>query len=163
MRTHGITIAIAGVALTLFASMPAGQDMPHQDTREAIKLPAMQRNMVLAEMRGMLTSVNGILRGLATGDTALTRASAAAAGMAAMMGGGGMGMGRGMGAGRGRGMGPMMPEGFRSLGHATHQSFDSLAARISQGAPADTVVARLAAITNNCLVCHSTYRLEALP
>ena len=92
--------------------------------------------------------------------------------MAAMMRGEGMGMGagRGMhaGAGRGmaaggRGMGPMMPEEFRTLGHATHFAFDSLASRISAGAGADTVVARLARITDNCLTCHATYRLEILP
>lgn len=167
MRVNGVTIAISGAILAI-AGAGVQHDGQHQDTREAIKLPAMRRDMVLTEMRGLLTSVNGILRGLAAGDTALMRQAASKAGMAAMSPGEGMGMmpgGRGMGrgGGMGAGMGPMMPEGFRRLGHETHVAFDSLAARIAARAPADTVIARLARITDNCLTCHAAYRLEVLP
>lgn len=172
MRVHGITITALGVILAGSIGWSQSGGMQHQDTRQAIRLTAMQRDMVLTEMRGLLTSVNGILRGLAARDTALMRTAAEKAGMAAMMRGEGMGMGmgRGMhaGAGRGmeaggRGMGPMLPAEFRALGHATHAAFDSLALRISAGAGTDTVVARLARITDNCLACHATYRLEVLP
>jgi cytochrome c556 len=65
--------------------------------------------------------------------------------------------------GEGRGMGQMMPEGFRTLMHATRSGFDSLATRIEAGARSDTVVARLAALTNNCVSCHATYRLAIKP
>lgn len=144
------------------------------DSRESIRLPAAQRDMVLSEMREMLTSVNGILRGLATQDTALARASASRAGMAAMMRGAGHGMmgsgrgmgagqGRGMGTGQGRGMGANLPAEFRTLGHATHEAFDGLAAKIASGARADTIVARLATITGNCVACHAAWRLEVSP
>ncbi len=165
MRVNGVTITALGAILAGGIGWIQSGGMQQQDTRQVIRVPAMQRDMVLTEMRVLLTSVNGILRGLAARDTALMRASAASAGMAAMMRGEGMGMagaGRGMGAG-GRGMGPMLPPEFRALGHSTHFAFDSLASRISAGAGADTVVARLARITDNCLACHSTYRLEILP
>jgi hypothetical protein len=175
MRVNGITItAFSAILAGGFGWIQSGE-MQHQDTRQPVRLTAMQRDMVLTEMRGLLTSVNGILRGLAARDTALMRASAESAGMAAMMRGEGMGMGMrmggagggmhggaGMGAG-GRGMGPMMPAEFRTLGHSTHAAFDSLATSISAGAGADTVLTRLALITNNCLACHATYRLEVLP
>jgi hypothetical protein len=153
------------------AAARQGQHAHPQDTRESIRLPAMQRDMILSEMRSMLTSVNGLLRGLATRDTALMRQSAANAGMGAMMRGQGMGMGRGAegnrmgGQGRGMGMsgGERMPEGFRTLMHATRSAFDSLSMRIAAGAPPDTVVGRMVSITNNCVACHAAYRLEVLP
>lgn len=173
MRVNGLTITAFGAILAGGIGWTQSGGMQQQDTRQVIRLPAMQRDMVLTEMRGLLTSVNGILRGLAARDTALMRASAASAGMAAMMRGEGMGMGgagRGMHAGTGqgmgamgRGMGAMMPAEFRALGHSTHVAFDSLATRISAGAGADTVVARLARITDNCVACHATYRLEIGP
>jgi cytochrome c556 len=175
MRVNGITITAFGAMLAGAVGWIQSGEMQHQDTRQAIRLPAMQRDMLLTEMRGLLTSVNGILRGVAARDTALMRASAANGGMAGMMRGEGMGMGMGMGGGRGmhagsgrgmgagRGMGPMMPAEFRSQFHSTRLAFDSLASSISAGVGADTVVARLARITDNCLACHATYRLEILP
>ena len=67
-----------------------------------------------------------------------------------------------MGAG-GAGMGPMMPAEFRTLMHATRGAFDSLGASIAAGMGAHTVVSRLARITDNCVACHATYRLEVQP
>jgi hypothetical protein len=170
MRLNGIAIGAVSTILAGAIGWLQPGVMQQQDTRQTIQLPAMQRDMVLTEMRGLLTSVNGILRGLAARDTALMRSSAESAGMAAMMRGEGMGgAGRGMhagggvGMGSGRGMGPMLPAEFRALGHRTHAAFDTLAMRIAAGAGPDTVVARLARITDNCLACHSTYRLEVVP
>ena len=170
MRVNGIAIGALTVILAGGIGWTQSGVGQQQDTRQAIQLPALQRDMVLTEMRGMLTAVNGILRGLAARDTALMRSSAESAGMAAMMRGEGMGgAGRGMhpaggmGMGGGRGMGPMLPTEFRALGHQTHAAFDSLAKRIAAGAGPDTITARLARITDNCLACHATYRLEVVP
>ena len=168
---------VKGIAIGAFSTILAGGiGWTHsgvgqqQNTRQVVQLPAVQRDMVLTEMRVLLTSVNGILRGLAARDTALMRSSAESAGMAAMMRGEGMGgpgrgmhPGGGMVMGGGRGMGQMLPMEFRALGHQTHAAFDSLATRISAGAGSDTIVARLARITDNCLACHATYRLEVVP
>lgn len=127
------------------------------DVREAIVVPQAQRAMLLAEMRGLLTSVNGVLRGLAAGDTAMMRANAAAGGMAAMQ--------QQHRAARMEmpelGTGPMaaMPEGFRMLGRSVHMGFDSLATSISAGAGRDAVVQRLATLTTRCVSCHAAYRL----
>lgn len=173
MRFVVISTALAGMMLAGPArnadrqDMAMAQEVPSQDARVAIALPVAERDMFLTEMRGLLTAVNGMLRGVATRDTALLRASAVQGGMAGMMHGGmgrrGMGGGamRGSGMmGMGRGMGPAMPEGFRALYHATRFGFDSLAERISRGVTPDTVVARLATLTGNCVACHATYRFE---
>jgi cytochrome c556 len=225
--------AAAGSAVT------AGLVDAQSDSRQPIQVSAMQRDHMLTEMRGFLAAVNGVLRGVATRDTALMRASAASAGMTAMRaqmqgrGMGGMGMGMGMGAGPGapmsdsamrarhdsmmaRGMAPMgpggpasdsamrarhdsmmargmapamndsarqahqdsmrsrgmtpgagmgmgrrMPEAFRQLGMATHLGFDSLATlAANRRTPRDTIVARVARLTDNCVSCHAMYRLE---
>lgn len=172
----GVTMTVLSGALLSGAvsiGVQQGQHAGHQETREPIQVSAMHRDMLLAEMRDLLGAVNGVLRGLSAGDTALLRASAERGGMAAMMRGERMGRGEGMpmgrGGGRGRmggegsGMVPMMPEGFRTLLHSTRGAFDSLATQISRRAPADTVVARLAAITSNCVACHAAYRLEVVP
>lgn len=180
MRSPGMAAVLSGLLLTgavmaaPFAAQGAGaQHGQHEDERQAIQVSAMQRDMLLAEMRGLLTAVNGLLRGVTARDTVLMRQSAASAGMIAMRRGEGMGMGRQgaerPGAGRGgeaprmgegRGMGASMPEGFRTLMHGTRMAFDSLAERISAAVSTDTVVARLGAITSNCVACHAAYRLE---
>lgn len=162
--THArIRLAIAAGLLTTGAlgSLGWSAAQAQDDARQAIVVTPAQRAMMLAEMRGLLTSVNGILRGAATGDTALMRASAAAAGMDAMRQQHGAGaMGQGMGQGMGMGMGGSMPPAFMQLGHGTHAGFDSLAVAIANGVNQGAVVSRLANLTSNCVSCHAAYRLE---
>jgi cytochrome c556 len=183
MRRSRVYVSVALTAALGGSLATAGLMRAQDDRREPIVVTAMQRDHMLAEMRGLLGAVNGVLRGVASNDTALMRASAAAAGMAAMraqMGGrgigGGMGPGaamrdsmmrgdttmRGMGPGRGMGMGmgARRPEAFRRLGMGTHEAFDSLATAIAAGTPRDTVIGRIATITSNCVSCHWMYRLE---
>ena len=154
-------------AAVLFAAGGvAGWAMAQDDPRQAVPVPAARREMILAQMRGFLQSVNGVLNGAMAGDTAQMRAAAAAAGMAAMhrhqMTGGGMGPGphAGMGQGTGPMMGGGMPPAFMQLGHATHNGFDSLAAAIARGAGRDSALTRLGALTSQCVSCHAAYRLE---
>ena len=54
----------------------------------------------------------------------------------------------------------LLPEEFLQLGIGTHRQFDELAAGIASGFPRDTVVARLARLTGNCVACHESHRLE---
>lgn len=158
-------------AIALFAAGGlTGWAVAQDDARQAVPVPAARREMILAQMRDFLRSVNGVLNGAMAGDTAQMRAAAAAAGMAAMhqrgRAGGGMGPGphAGMGPGMGQGMGPMMgggmPPAFMQLGHATHSGFDSLAAAIARGASRDTALTRLGQLTSQCVSCHAAYRLE---
>ena len=140
---------------------PAVAGMQHADARQVIAVPAIRRDMILMEMRGLLTSVNGVLRGLATNDRELMRSSAASAGMETMR----AQMQERMGQMQAHGQDPMlqgmgMPDAFMQLGMATHDGLDSLAASIAAGASNDQIVARLARVTNNCVSCHQAYRLD---
>lgn len=173
MIRNRLLLPTALVAAAAASAVTAGLMDAQDDSRQPIPVSVMQRDHMLAEMRGLLTSVNGVLRGIAANDTALIRSSAAAGGMTAMMA---QMRGRGMGPGPMRdstmrpGMGPMgpgagmgmqaRPEAFRRLGMGTHLAFDSLATLVAAGAHRDTVLGRLAAITSNCVSCHSMYRLE---
>lgn len=114
------------------------------DIRTPLALDAEQQDAVLAEMRTMLGSLNGVLAGLASYDTAAMQRAALASGIATAAD---------------PALKKVLPEAFLTQGVATHLQFDSLAAAIVAGAPRDSVVARLGRLTGSCVGCHATYRL----
>jgi len=138
---HPSMVAVALVAATACRA-PETQST---DTRTAIVLPAAGRDAVLAEMRAMLVSVNGVLSAATHSDTAAIRQAAAASGMAMAAD---------------PTFEKYLPPEFLKLGLNTHQQWDSLAAASRGPAARDTAIARLARLTSNCDGCHATYRLS---
>jgi cytochrome c556 len=134
---------VAGYATTLRGQGPA----PPTDTRQRLALPPAGRDKVLAEMRHMLESVNGIVKGVAGGDLAAVETAARASGMA-------------VAADVDPQVMQALPPFFRQLGMRTHQGFDHLADRMKAGGTRDDALRALAALTENCVTCHSTYRLD---
>lgn len=124
----------------------AGTSRPTElsaDGRTPIQVSVEARDLVLAEMRTMLVSVQGILDGATRSDTAAIRTAAAAAGLVMAAD---------------PALERVLPKAFLQLGMATHMAFDTLAATAGSGsAPA---VEGLARITSRCVACHATYRLE---
>jgi hypothetical protein len=123
---------------------PAGESSA--DTRTPVTLPTDGREAVLAEMRVLLESVNGVLAAASRRDTALLRAAATAAGTANAAD---------------PELEALLPGPWLGLAHQTHEGFDALASGAGYPVEAvpDTVVARLARITASCVSCHATYRL----
>ncbi len=117
------------------------------DRRTAVVVPAPARRTVLAEMRQMLEALNGVLEASAPFDRAAVREAALSGGTRIAVD-----------------MDPAMarrlPEAFVRLGSSTHEDFDALAEAVGQGAPRDTVLTRLSALTGKCVSCHAAYRLE---
>ncbi len=117
------------------------------DTRTAVVLPAQGRDLILTEMRGMLTSVQGFVAASAHRDTAGMRIAATASGMAAA-----------------RDLDPAMqqrlPAEFLRLGMTTHAAWDSLAADVATGKPIDQTLNRLGGIMGNCVACHAQFRIN---
>jgi hypothetical protein len=141
-----VTAIILGAAL-LAGAASAQPPSPAADARQRVALPAAAREKVLAEMRRMLESVNGILQGVVAGDAAAIEAAARASGMAMavdadprMMSG--------------------VPAPLRELGMQTHRGFDALADRMKAGGTRDDAVHALARITSGCVACHALYRLD---
>lgn len=126
---------------------PAASIAPDPDVRTAVVLPVRGRHMILTEMRGMLTSVQGYVAAAARGDTAGMRAAAQASGMAAA-----------------RDLDPAMqqrlPTEFLRLGMSTHAAWDSLAADVGRGVPNGQALGRLGTIMSNCVACHAQFRIN---
>lgn len=142
----GLWVVSAVVAAYFFV---AGNTVPSTDGRQAIVLDADEKDLILAEMRTMLGSVQGVVDGIASKDmkrvaqAARQSGSAAAAQVpAALMG--------------------KLPLGFKQLGHTAHQGFDEIVVGAESGEPEDLLLARLGERLNNCVACHATYRLEAV-
>lgn len=137
-------MAAEGSSADVSPSMPMASD---PDVRTAVVLPVQGRHLVLTEMRGMLTSVQGYVDAAARGDTAGMRAAAQASGMAAA-----------------RDLDPAMqqrlPAEFLRLGMSTHAAWDSLAADVSRGLPTGQTLGRLGTIMGNCVACHAQYRIN---
>ena len=98
----------------------------------------------------MLNAVQGIVGGAATGDTAVMRASAATAGMAAA-------------SEAGENAAAQLGADFVQLGMRTHTSFDSLAVDVTQAKSREAILRRLATIMGNCVGCHNQFRLVVQP
>ena len=137
-----------GMGNHMHHGMPMGEAAkPAPETRQAIVLTADERAIVLAEMRGFMESVQGVLAAVAANDAKALADAAGKSGMKVM------------------GHLPMatrakFPQGLMMMGRATHMGFDELAAAAAGGTvPADTID-RLATITGQCVACHATFRFE---
>lgn len=141
------TLAIATAFGAALLAVPACRKKAAQgsDTRTAVVVPVEARDAILAEMRTMLGSMNGILNSVVSGDTASIRSAAGASGMAMAAD---------------PALEKILPEQFLRMGINTHQQFDSLAAASIGPAARDTAITRLARLTGNCVSCHTLYRLD---
>ncbi len=143
-RYRGWTLAWG--ALAFLSCSREGAPPAHHDTRAAVRLPAAARGAVLAEMRTMLGSVNGVLVAQAKGDTAAVRTAAMASGAAAAAD---------------PTLESLLPVAWLQLAMSTHHQFDDLAAAVSRPRGTDSLTVRLARLTGNCVGCHAAYRLES--
>lgn len=122
-----------------------GKSAPIKEERVEIKISDAERTAVLAEMRGFLESVHGIVAGLAEGKPKVAAAAARSSGMSATHAMPKSLMGK-------------LPMEFRKLGMDTHQKFDTLALE-GQGIGDTTIILKqLDAVLANCNACHAGYR-----
>jgi len=147
MQLRILPLLLALVATPLAA---AGHAHPHDnglENRTPIRLTAEEKSQIHLEMRLFLSTVQLIVNGIAANDMKLVAAAAQEAGMAATHDV------------------PVklqakLPLGFKQLGHATHQGFDDLARDADSLGDANQAMKQLGLVLNNCVSCHSTYRLE---
>jgi mono/diheme cytochrome c family protein len=119
------------------------------DGRTAVLLSPDERNLVLAEMRGILGSVQGIVEGVNAGDMKRVAQAARAGGMAAA-------------ADVNPGLMAKLPLEFKELGLGLHGRFDDIAAAADSGASREQILARLSTQLSACVGCHEGYRLDAV-
>lgn len=119
------------------------------DNRTAVLLSPQEKDMVLGEMRTILSAINGVLNALAKEDMAKASTAAKSAGMA-------------MAVDATPGLMAKLPMEFKSMGMSLHEDFDTLASDIEKGMTERQVIQRLGTITNKCVACHAGYRLGSI-
>ncbi len=127
-----------------------GETVAATDGRQALLLEPGERDLVLAEMRAFLTSVQRIVAGVQQEDMQEVAAAARAVGAAA------------------QGEVPAslvrkLPLEFKQLGFDTHRQFDQLALDAEQLGDPGFALEQLAGLMRNCVACHAAYRIDAAP
>lgn len=116
------------------------------DKRIAVQLATAERDLVLTEMRQMLTSVHGLIDAAARADQKAMERAARDSGMAMAADVNPMLMAK-------------LPLEFKQLGMSVHDDFDKLATALSTGVDQTTALRDLSHITARCVACHAAYRL----
>ena len=150
-KTCWLSVVILAVLLlgTIYKFVIEGSTRTSTDNRLAIQLTAGEKDLVLAEMRAFLASVQQITHGVSSKDMQLIATSARTVGLAAQQGMPGSLMGK-------------LPLEFKQLGRNTHEQFDLLALAAEQLEDAEHSLSQLGALMQNCVACHAAYRLEAV-
>lgn len=117
------------------------------DGRTAILLEKKERDLVLAEMRVFMESVQQITRGISTDDMELVAKYARKSGSnaakevpASLIG--------------------KLPLSFKKLGSDTHARFDTLALDAETFGDRDHTLSQMSELLKNCVACHAAYRFE---
>jgi len=138
----------AGVLVFLFVH---GNTSASSDGRIAVHVNAAEKDLILREMRMLLTSLNEVttyVAGENYGEAAKSAAkvgtameNAAEAGHPALI--------------------AKLPMELKRLGFATHEDMDQLSALLMNGSSQREVLSKMSETTSKCVACHSVYRLEA--
>ena len=143
-----ITLWLVTIAVAVFFFV-RGQTRVAPDGRTAVLLAPDERNLVLAEMRGMLGTVQGMVDGVKVGNLNQVAQAARASGMAAA-------------ADVNPALMAKLPLEFKELGLSVHKRFDEIAAEADSGASREQMLASLSTQLSACVACHASYRIEAV-
>src|SRR3989304_5480748 len=143
-----IAILLWVVTIAIFAwFFIRGNITAGSDNRTAIVLQGGERDLILLEMRGLLTSTHGILEGVIQADMNRVVQSSRASGMApaadvnpALM--------------------AKLPLPFKTLGMSVHQDMDEIARAAEGGEPAPELLKMLSATLSKCVACHAEWQLK---
>jgi hypothetical protein len=134
-----------GVAVFFFVR---GQTRAAPDGRTAVLLAPDERNLVLTEMRGMLSSVQGVVDGVKAANMKQVAQAARASGMAAA-------------ADVNPALMAKLPLEFKEFGLSVHRRFDEIATEADSDGSREQMLASLSAQLSACVACHASYRIEA--
>lgn len=124
-----------------------GNTQPGNDGRTAIVLQASERNLVLSEMRGLLSATQVILDAANQGDMQRIIKASTAAGMAGA-------------ADVNPALMAKLPIEFKSLGMSVHRSMDEIAKAAKDGAPAQKILQMASDVLTKCVACHSAWQIK---
>ena len=139
-----------GLIYLLLIAGKTEQNVTAADPRTTVILDEGERALVLAEMRAFLSAVQAMNSALAAGDLAEVEKSARSVGQAAAQG-------------VPVSLMTKLPMQFKQLGLSTHQGFDQIAMDARDIADAKHSLQQVGQLLNNCVACHATYQLQAVP
>ena len=116
--------------------------------RTAIVLKPAERELVLMEMRGLLTSTQGILDGLNKQDMKQVAKAASASGM-------------GSAADVNPALMAKLPMSFKELGMNVHHAMDEIAKDAESGKPSEVILNKLSNTLASCVACHAAWQLKS--
>ncbi|MFO1080068.1 MAG: hypothetical protein U1E23_05495 [Reyranellaceae bacterium] len=168
---------VAGILLAAVASAALAQQQGHHhghggmsmpDARQPVDFPPQMQAQFLANMRDHVKTLDEILQALAARDPArASRVAADRLGLASPSAEGCEPAAGGQAAAPPPGsmaemMAHHMPESMRAMGLALHRSASEFATVAAKAGPQDTtaVLGALSQVTQNCVACHSAYRLR---
>ena len=125
-----------------------GSTSAGSDGRTSIVLQPAERDLVLSEMRGLLSSTQGILDGANKGDAKLIIQAAHAAGMAAA-------------ADVNPALMAKLPLEFKLLGMGVHHDMDDIAKAAEGGVPVPEILKMTSNTLQKCVACHSAWQIKA--
>lgn len=143
-----ITVILSSIiAAGFYKFVLQGSTIQSTDERITILLDDNERNLVLAEMRGFLFSIQQINQGLSANNMKLVTESARRSGKAAQGGVPGTLVGK-------------LPIEFKKLGGDTHARFDQLAMDAEDLEDSNHTLEQLSVLMQNCVSCHAAYRID---
>lgn len=140
-------ILLSIIAAGFYKFVLQGSTIQSTDERITILLDDNERNLVLAEMRGFLFSIQQINQGLSANNMKLVAESARRSGKAAQGGVPGTLVGK-------------LPIEFKKLGGDTHARFDQLAMDAEDLEDSNHTLEQLSNLMQNCVSCHAAYRID---
>ena len=133
--------------LTIILLPLAHASEENTDKRVAVYLDQDERHIVLAEMRTFLSTLQKITQGVAANDMQSVETAAKT-------------MGQDASDGVSFSLIFKLPLSFKLLAADTHQKFDQIALDASSLADRDHTLEQVAVLMQNCVSCHTTYRIE---
>ena len=148
-KCFGIVVLLSLIVMGgIYKFIFQGRVSVNADGRTAIHLNYKEKNLVLAEMRAFLTSVQKITKGISENDMKIVVDYSRKVGRAA----------------QGEVPGTLMaklPMQFKQLGFDTHTQFDQLAMDAEDLGDSNHALSQLSILMQNCVSCHSAYRIDS--
>jgi hypothetical protein len=148
-RICWVLVVVLGISSGVMAYkfIWSGSVKQSDDGRLAIQLTPGERDLVLAEMRAFLDSVQMITQGIADRNFAVIAKAADDVGLKAQQEVPGTLVGK-------------LPLEFKTLGFDTHQQFTQLSLDAKQLNDEAHTLEQLSATLNNCVACHAAFKFE---
>jgi hypothetical protein len=117
------------------------------DGRTAVVLHVSERDLILSEMRGLLSATQGILEGVNQGDMQRVIKASSAAGMV-------------VAADASPALMTKLPMELKSLGMSVHRDMDAIANAAENKVPVPEILKMLSNTLTKCVACHSAWQLK---